>query len=384
MSEKFRYVDLFSGTGGFHIAMDDLGGECVFASEIDKFAIETYNANFKIDSDKDITKVNEQCIPTHEVLCAGFPCQSFSKAGKQGGLLDTRGTLFFEVERILRYHQTKYIILENVRNLISHDHGKTWRVISATLKDIGYRTTEKPLVISPHNFGIPQLRERVFILGVFDPDNREIPIEITLPRLKKKKENSIYDIIEKDVDNNCQISEYEEYILSAWDEFYSGIKEEVIGFPVWFDWFKKKADPSFQGWKKDFIHKNNELYNNNKTFIDKWTNKYDNLYLFAPTHRKFEWQAGNQINSLWQGVIQFRPSGVRVKVPDCFPALVAIVQIPIIGKLGRRLSVRESARLQSFPDSFKPNSIDAKAYKQFGNAVNVDVVKILAKELFKF
>jgi len=383
MKKGFRYIDLFAGIGGFHLAMDELGGKCVFASEIDNFAIETYSENFGVNSSFDITKVHEDTIPEHEVLCAGFPCQAFSKAGKQSGLYDTRGTLFFEIERILRKHKTKYIILENVRNLVSHDRGNTWNVIINTLKDIGYRTTEKPLIISPHSFGIPQLRERVFILGIYDPINVSIPLKIDLPKLKRKSDNSIYSVLESIVGEDYKISDHETYVLNAWDEFYAGIKEDIIGFPIWFDWFKKKPEEEFAGWKKDFIEKNNNLYLNNKEFIESWILKYRNLEDFTPTQRKFEWQAGTRIKSLWEGVIQFRPSGVRVKYPDCFPALVAIVQVPIIGKYKRRLTVRESARLQSFPDSFEPNPISAKAYKQFGNAVNVNIVSVLATELFK-
>ena len=135
-------------------------------------------------------------------------------------------------------------------------------------------------------------------------------------------------------------------------------------------------------WKEDFINKNINLYNNNKEFIDRWMEKYNYLKEFAPTHRKLEWQAGNSIKSLWDGIIQFRPSGIRVKKPTCFPALVAMVQIPIIGKYKRRLTVREAARLQSFPDTFIPNKNDQQAYKQFGNAVNVDVIKTMAEKLF--
>ena len=137
-------------------------------------------------------------------------------------------------------------------------------------------------------------------------------------------------------------------------------------------------------WKKEFITKNNKLYKNNKEFIDKWAKEYNNLKDFTPTQRKFEWQAGDSIKSLWDGLIQFRPSGIRVKKPTCFPALVALVQIPIIGKYQRRLTVREAARLQSFPDTFKPNGSDQQAYKQFGNAVNVKVIQIAAEELFNY
>lgn len=386
--KKFKYIDLFSGIGGFHQAMDQLGGECVFSSEIDKYAIETYKKNYNIDASHNVLESDyeDSRIPDHDVLCAGFPCQAFSKAGKRLGFDDeTKGTLFFEVERILSNHKTKYIVLENVRNLVSHDHGNTWKTIYNHLKALGYRLTPKPIIISPHQLGIPQLRERVVILGIYDPDNADKDLDIHFDKGIKKDENNIYSILEDEpVDSKYYISEYEEKVLTAWDEFYKGINRDVLGFPVWADYFAKESDEMMPDWKKTFIRKNNELYNENKTFIDAWLNKYDNLKDFTPTHRKFEWQAGKSIESVWEGIIQFRPSGVRVKKPTCFPALVAIVQIPIIGERKRRLTVREAARLQSFPDSFIPDDNDQQAYKQFGNAVNVEVIKLAAKKLFEY
>lgn len=387
--KKFKFIDLFSGIGGFHQAMEQLGGTCVLASDIDKYAIESYKENYNINSDINIRDIKVEDIPKHDVLCAGFPCQTFSKAGKQKGFKDeTKGTLFFEIERILAYHKTKYIILENVRNLVSHDHGNTWKTIYNHLKKLGYRLTPEPLILSPHQLGVPQLRERVVILGIYDPGNSDKDLRISfknMKELKSKDDNSIYDIIEKHrVEEKYYITEREKYVLTAWDTFYKGINEKVLGFPVWFEWFKKKPEEDMPNWKKEFIRKNNELYKNNKEFVDKWSKQYNNLKDFTPTQRKFEWQAGESIKSLWDGLIQIRPSGVRVKKPTCFPALVALVQIPIIGKYQRRLTVREAARLQSFPDSFIPNPNDQQAYKQFGNAVNVEIIKLAANALFNY
>ena len=384
--ENFKFIDLFAGIGGFHQAMVQLGGECVLASEIDKYAIETYEENYHINSQIDIRNLKEEDVPEHDVLCAGFPCQAFSKAGKQEGFDDeTRGTLFFEIERILKHHHPKYIILENVRNLASHDKGRTWKTIEEHLHKAGYRLTPKPLIVSPHHFGTPQLRERVVILGIYDPENVDDPLMIDLGKFQRKNDNSIYSILEEgEVDAKYNISEYEEKVLTMWDEFYQGIDLKVIGFPVWFEWFKKEAPDDFKPWKKEFVRKNNELYQRNKEFIDSWIVKWDNLEWCTPTQKKFEWQAGETIDSIWEGLIQFRPSGVRVKTPTCFPALVAMVQIPIIGKYKRRLTVEEAARLQDFPENFIPNEIDQQAYKQFGNAVNVEVIKRCAKKLFNY
>ena len=379
---KFRFIDLFAGIGGFHQAMTKLGGECVFASEIDPFAIQTYKENYGIDSGANIRDVKAEDIPAHDVLCAGFPCQAFSKAGYQNGFADeTKGTLFFEIERILKVHHTKYIILENVRNLVSHDNGNTWNTIYNHLVDVGYRLTKEPLIISPHQLGIPQLRERVVILGVYDPEHRNEPLEVCVPAKFTKEQNSIYTVVEESSNEN-KISEYEERVLQLWDDFYAGIKEKVIGFPIWYDWFKKEPPKSFPQWKAEFVRKNNELYQNNKAFIDEWERKNDYLKWCTPTHHKFEWQAGESISSVWEGLIQMRPSGIRVKKANCFPALVAMVQIPIIGRQRRRLTVREAARLQAFPEDFVPNANAQQAYKQFGNAVCVEVIRAAAEELF--
>nr|MBP3259202.1 DNA cytosine methyltransferase [Bacilli bacterium] len=387
MKKKFKFIDLFAGIGGFHQAMVQLGGECVFASEIDKYAVNTYYKNYGINPNCNIRDIDEKDIPKHDVLCAGFPCQTFSKAGKRLGFNDeTKGTLFFEIERILKYHKTKYIILENVRNLVSHDNGQTWETIYVHLKKIGYRLTKDPIIVSPHQLGIPQLRERVVILGIYDPENADKDLNINFEHLRTKDDNSIFDILEsKKVASKYYISDYEEEVLNAWDEFYKGLKETVIGFPIWVLYFNGYyKDEKMPKWKKDFIDKNINLYHNNKEFIDKWLKKYNYLRDYPKTYWKFEWQAGGSIKSLWDGIIQVRPSGIRVKKPTCFPALVAMVQIPIIGKYKRRLTVREAARLQSFPDTFIPDSSDQQAYKQFGNAVNVDVIKMAAEALFKY
>jgi len=379
---KFKFIDLFSGIGAFHIALEELGGKCVFASEINDECVETYKINFGMNSKCDITQLDEKNIPKHDVLCAGFPCQAFSKAGKQGGINDARGTLFFDVARILKFHKTKYILLENVRNLVAHDGGKTWRTIKSILHSLGYRLTEEPLILSPHQFGVPQYRERVFILGKYEPENVDEPLKIELPHLMEKSDNNIYEILEPNSISN--LSDYENYVLEVWNDFYEIVKsEKSLGFPIRTYYFKNSYRDDMPDWKINYIEKNNALYNRHKHEIDAWLKKYNNLSRLNPTHRKFEWQAGKDINSIYEGIIQFRPSGVRVKRPDIFPALVAIVQTPIIGRFKRKLSLRECARLQSFPDSFKIVSPKLSAYKQFGNSANVKIIKTLCEILLK-
>lgn len=380
--DNFKFIDLFAGIGGFHQAMSNLGGKCVFASEIDSYAIETYMENYKMDSAHDINDVNPEDLPEYDVLCAGFPCQPFSKAGDRLGFEDkTKGTLFFQIARLLKRTKPKYAILENVRNLVSHDNGNTLRIINETLDSLGYNHTY--VIMSPHQLGIPQLRERVYILcvrsDIFDGN-----LNFNIPKGEKDKLN-VYEsnIFEKNTDKKYNISKYEETVLTCWNEFYQGISKKILGFPIWANEFKETYDVSdLPKWKADFCLKNRKLYLDNKKFIDNWLKKWNNLTDFTPTHQKFEWQAGAKINSIWDGFVQFRPSGIRVKAPTAFPALVAMVQIPIIAKYMRRLTPREAARLQSFPDTFIPNSNDHQAYKQFGNAVNVVCVEYLAKQLF--
>ena len=381
---NFKFIDLFAGIGGFHQAMTNLGGECVLASEIDEYAIQTYKENYGIDSAHDITKISNEEIPYHDVLCGGFPCQAFSKAGKRMGFADeTKGTLFFQITRILEHSKPKFILLENVRNLLSHDQGNTIHVIKGALNELGYNI--KIIMMSPHQLGIPQLRERVHILGI-RKDLYDGELEINVPQRAKSSVN-IYDanIIEENAPAKYNISEHEEKVLTCWDEFYKGIKEKTIGFPIWSYEFGATTDLSdLPKWKADFCTKNRNLYLNNKTFIDLWLKKWHYLEEFTPTERKMEWQAGTSIDTIWDAFVQFRPSGIRVKRPDAFPALVAIVQIPIIANYKRRLTPREAARLQSFPDAFIPNPNDHQAYKQFGNAVNVNCVEFLAKQLFAY
>lgn len=383
--KKFKFIDLFAGIGGFHQAMIQLGGKCVYASEIDKFCIERYKENYNIDADNDITKINPEEVPDHDVLCGGFPCQAFSKAGKQRGFEETRGTLFFYIEKILKAKKPKYIILENVRNLVSHDNKYTWAKIREHLINCGYRLTEYPIIISPHQLGIPQLRERVVILGIYDPENTDKYLNIDLGPMKDKKDNCIDSILEENnTEEKYKITKQEERVLTAWDEFYKMIDLKVIGFPIWADYFDGHTESDYPDWKKQFIEKNHALYVLNKNAIDRWLKKWMVYETFTPTQRKMEWQAGTSIESLWDGFIQFRPSGVRVKAPTCFPALVAMVQVPVVGKYKRRLTIREAARLQSFPDNFIYDSNDHQAYKQFGNAVNVDVIKTAAQALFNY
>ena len=370
----FKFIDLCSGIGGFHTALKDLGGECVLAAEIDTYAIETYKKNYDIDSNNNLRNLTKKEIPAYDILCAGFPCQTFSKAGSQQGFEEIRGTIFFDIVRILTETKPKFILLENVRNLVSHNNGNTWNTIRKTLTEIGYLVPENPFILSPLNFGIPQSRERVFIPCIRKDISKVEKIELEVPI---KQDTNIFSILEPTVEEKYNISNYEKYVIKVWEEFKQGITTKTLGFPVWYDSFKldKESIKDLPQWKQYFILKNIELYETNKNFINGWEKKFNNLQDLQPTHRKFEWQMGTEYTSIYQGVIQFRPSGIRVKKPDFFPALVAMVHIPIIGKYLRRLTPRECARLQSFPDTFQLSTNEKQAYKQLGNSLNVKVAK---------
>lgn len=389
--KKFKFIDLFCGIGGFHQAMESLGGECVFACDIDADCRKTYEANYGLKPDVDVTKIDPSKLPAFDVLCGGFPCQAFSKAGKRLGFADeTKGTLFFDVERIMAHCQPQYALLENVRNLASHDGGNTWRTIHEHLTNIGYNVLEEPVIFSPHYLGIPQHRERVFIMCV-RKDIGTLPV-FQFNAKGKLPKCSIENILQDDAEINdlqkYRLSEDKIQLVDLWNEFIQNIKcKKLPGFPVWSEYLHESAlnedTTDYPAWKINFINKNNQLYLDNREFIDEWLNRAKQNPLFFGAKAKLEWQAGQYKHpNIWDHILQFRPSGIRVKIGTYFPALVAITQTSIVGCRKRELTLRECARLQSFPDTFQPDIVDAQAYKQFGNAVNVEVVKLFAKYLF--
>lgn len=160
----YKFIDLFAGMGGFRIALDSLGAECVYSNEWDKFAQEVYKANFGEEPEGDITLVDENHIPDHDILCAGFPCQAFSISGKRLGFEDSRGTLFFDVARIVKAKQPKVVFLENVKNFAGHDNGNTLAVVKATMEELGYKFYYK--ILNSLDYGIPQKRERIYMVGI--------------------------------------------------------------------------------------------------------------------------------------------------------------------------------------------------------------------------
>ncbi len=418
--KNIKFVDLFAGIGGFHIALknvariNDYDIECVFVSEIDKEAKKTYSINFNFDESKminirDIDSKASQ-VPTHDFLFAGFPCQTFSNAGKKQGFLDEiRGTLFFDIAKILENKKPKYILLENVKHLVNHDNGRTWDIIIDTLQNkLGYIIPEKPLILSPEEFGIPQDRKRVFIPGILREKTKYKGkyLNIEFPSKNNKKENyqeikrKIFDnYLEKNVDQkfylkNHNNGNYLNRVFNAWEEFLINVKwKKDRTLPViWTYEFNKNYEiNSLPQWKQKYILDIRDLYKLNKKFIDKWMIKHD-VHNWNKREQKFEWQAGLDITSLKDSFIQLRQSGIRCKRPIKFPTLVAIVQIPLIYDENinewRYLTPRETANLQSFPASFKTHSDITKnnvyySYKQFGNSVNVKIVEFIQNYLLK-
>ncbi len=385
LMKKLKFIDLFCGIGGFHLALEKLGCKCVFACDIDESCRKVYNDNFKMMPAPDITKVNEADVPAHDILCAGFPCQAFSKAGARRGFEDTRGTLFFHVARIIKKHKPNYLILENVRNLVSHDGGNTWKTIAKTLEELGYIFQDPPVIFSPHLIGVPQFRERVVILA----QRKELPyndgIYFSTDVLCDVKCN-ITDILHKKhekVDlSPYKLSKKETAIINIWNDFIKGIKGKLPGFPIWADEFKGKYGYlKLPEWKQNFLKKNRTFYGANKDFIDKWLKENNNLEDLAPSRRKFEWQAQGSERDLWKLIIQMRPSGIRVKKPTYFPSLVAITQTSIVGAERRRLTPREVSRLQGIRDLFQFPVTDKDVYRQMGNCINVDVIRFFAARL---
>ena len=389
VAAAFTFIDLFCGIGGFHQALAALGGKCVLACDIDAKCREVYEANYGLKPEPDVTTLNTTTMPSFDVLCGGFPCQAFSHSGKQLGFADTRGTLFLHVARILKDKQPKYFLLENVKNLKGHDGGRTWTVIYNALKEVGYQTYETPLVISPHMLGVPQHRERVVIVGIRnDLAPPTLPPFPTLPR----PVTHISSILETDatrVDAATALTASERDVLNLWETFVQYFKAANIKlptFPLWSDdWDSTHSISEDPAWKQRFIQQNRAFYAAHATFLGPWLTAARANPAFRGAKRKFEWQCGafKPADSLWSLLFQFRPSGIRVKRANYSPALVAMAQIVYVGEKGRKLTPREVARLQSFPESFRLPSSPSVAYKQFGNAVNVEVIKWAAKHLFE-
>jgi DNA (cytosine-5)-methyltransferase 1 len=320
----FKFIDLFAGIGGFRIAMQNLGGKCVFTSEWDKEAQRTYRANFGEVPFGDITKEEtKKFIPDgFDVLCAGFPCQAFSIAGKRGGFEDTRGTLFFDVAEIIQHKQPKAFFLENVKGLRNHDKGKTLTTILNVLRnDLGYFVPE-PQIMNAKDFGVPQNRERIFIVGFRADQNIK---EFEYPKPLKKK------------------------------VVFGNIKEKEVPETKFF-------------LSTQYL----QTLKNHKTRHENKGNGFG--YEIIPDD-------GIANAVVCGGMGRERNLVIDNRITDYTPTTKIKGEVNREGI--RKMTPREWARLQGFPDKFKIPVADASAYKQFGNSVAVPAIEATAKEIIK-
>lgn len=305
--KKFDFIDLFAGIGGIRLAFESIGGQCVFTSEWDKHAGETYKANFGDAPLGDITQIHERDLPKHDVLLAGFPCQPFSHAGLKKGFDDTRGTLFFDIARILKSKRPSVVLLENVKGFANHDKGNTFRVVKRTLEDLGYVVHNK--VLNAKDFGVPQNRERIYIVAIRNnlrgADAYEFP---TAPMTRTR----LGDILERNVDEKYTISD------KLWAGHQRRLKEH-------------RAKGNGFGYS---------LFTEESSYTSTISARY--------------YKDGSEI------------------------------LISQKGKNPRKVTPREAARLQGFPESFEIPVSDAQAYRQFGNSVAVPVVTAIAESLHRY
>ncbi len=323
-SPKFTFIDLFAGIGGFRLALQNLGGKCVFTSEWDRYSQKTYKANFGETPYGDITLAETKSfIPdSFDVLCAGFPCQAFSIAGKKGGFNDTRGTLFFDVADIIAKHQPKAFFLENVKGLRTHDGGRTFKTILNVLKnDLGYNVPP-PEVVNAVNFGVPQNRERIFIVGF----RADLEINGFLFPKPLNIKTQLSDIIEEE-----EVSV--KYYLST------ALLETLR---------KHKERHANKGNGFGFDIKPNDGIAN--AIVCGGMGRERNLLI---DHRLSSFIPVTKIKG------EVNREGIRKMTP------------------------REWARLQGFPDKFKIVVSDTQAYKQFGNSVAVPAIQATAEKIIE-
>ncbi len=333
-NKQYRFIDLFAGIGGFRIALQNNNQKCVFSSEMDKFCQEVYEDNFGEIPSGDITKISSNEIPQFDILAAGFPCQPFSYAGRLEGFNDkTRGTLFFEVARILNDKKPEMFILENVKGLKSHDKGKTLKTILETLHDIGYYTYWT--VLNSHDFGVPQKRERWYCVGF------KKNIKFCFPE-GTNKTTTLRDIIDKDCnDKSLKLTDFE--IDRIKHHFAS--KEERVQ------------------------HDNSKYAPNSKK------GKYG-IYSYLKPDKTLRFHVGDVAKTQIQ-------EAYYCSLDSIAPAIIAARE-PKLWDIQRRLSVNECRKLQGFPEGFKFKVSNLQAKKQLGNAVAVPVIDAIVKNMLYY
>jgi len=415
---SLTFVDMFAGLGGFHIGLARLGHRCVFACESNERLRDLYEQNFGLRPHHEIRELRSDQIPEHDILCAGFPCQPFSKAGEQLGLDCTRdGDLFQQLVRIIQYHSPEYLVLENVANLKRHREGITYQGMRRQLERLGYNVDQH--VLSPHAFGIPQRRDRLFIVGSLSGlDDFEWVIG-------NGETPSVFDVLDDTSEEARLIPEHYRRCLATWQEFLDLFPddEQLPSFPIWSMEFgadypyetttpsqlssralaryrgshgrplrelpaKERLDslpsyartPTFPKWKQQFIRSNRQFYVRHRQWIDAWLPR---ILAFPPSLQKLEWNCKGERRNLADHILQFRASGVRVKRSSTAPALIAMTttQVPIIARQGRYMTVRECSRLQGMGSLEHLPESPTAAYRALGNAVNADLVELVCEKL---
>ena len=316
----FSFIDLFAGIGGFHYALSSYGAECMYASEWDKPAQETYFANHGIMPSGDITKISAEEIPPHDILCGGFPCQAFSISGKRLGFEDTRGTLFFDIARIVKHHQPKVVFMENVKNLALHDKGRTFKVVAGTMDELGY--TMFSSVLNSGQFGVPQHRERIYMVCFRKDILSDKPFEFPSHTIT----SSLNELLEDNPQDAKIINRPDIHIYRAIDS------------------------------------------NQTRLFKGNLPNR--------PLQIGF-------VNKGGQGERIYDPIGHAITLSAYGGGAGAKTGLYLINGVVRKLSPRECARLQGFPDDFIIHPNQQQAYKQFGNSVTINVLQYIVGEISK-
>lgn len=437
--ESFDFIDLFAGLGGFHVALERLGGRGVFAAEWEPALNTLYAANFPTATvwsdvnDLDSPDVIAKEVPDHEVLTAGFPCQPFSKAGEQLGFGHTlQGQLFFKVLDILKEKKPRRFILENVPNIVRHKKGETLNTILTELRSVGYAVDWRKY--SPHQFGDPQIRERIYFVG-----SRETLDDFKWPD-PTHESTDISSVLDVTATPSRAILPQTLRAIDMWGDFLRASPPEIKlpSFPIWsmefgadypFDdegtppaiWREKGArdldryygsfgqtlrdldrdqqyerlpsyarrdgDFVFPVWKQAFIRQNRQFFWANRRWLVDWMSKWK-PWKFPQSLQKFEWNVQGGRREIDDYVLQVRASGIRAKRTTTAPSLIAMThtQVPILGKnivgVRRYMSPGECAALQSLGSVALPES-DLAAYKALGNAVNARVVGAIAEPLLK-
>ena len=401
----YKFIDLFCGIGGFHQALNAMGAECVLACDIDKDCREVYKENYGIEPVPDVTKIDEHLMPDFDILCGGFPCQAFSNGGKKKCFDDERGLLFDHIIRIAEKKKPKFMFLENVKHILKVSNGEVIKYIKQKLDKIGYHLQDlAKFQISPHNYGIPQQRERVYFVCIRKDiyETHYISNEIMLPPPIPKEKIQFEKFLDEkeNIDLRYLIKNNKDILqaLEVWDEMIKkfDVGEKISPTIMINDYYKMKDGTytqedimNFASWRTDYTNKNKPLIEKYESDFNEWYPKYSDILQKREIYGKLEWQTGHikENDSIFNHFIQIRQSGIRVKKGNYFPTLVAISQIPIYGKEKRYITPRECARLQSFPESFKltDNTVkgDKKYYKQFGNSVNVDIVSMVIRSTMK-